>query len=457
MNTRSEIRYLSLCGMLGYGYAAEEFQRHLEDGWDFIGVDAGSTDPGPYYLGSGRGFVKEAQTRRDLEPALVAAVRLGIPLILGSAGGSGARPHVERTVALVRELARRNGLHARMAVLYSDLSRARVAAALRRGRVSPCGGAPELTPEQFAQTGRIVAQFGTEPIAEALKAGAQIVVAGRCCDTAIFAALPILRGFPAGLALHAAKIAECGALCAVPAGANDSLAVTLTHQDFRVEPLNPARTCTPDSVAAHSLYEQPRPDGFDEPEGRVDLRHAVFRQDGDRAVRVSGSVLIPPRTATLKLEGTRRVGFRSFTIAGTRDPGVIASLDAIQSQVAETVARTLAGVLDPALYTLRFLRYGLDAVPFGRIAPGPPPAEVGLLIEAVAPSQDAADLVVSLARSTALHQGFPGRKTSAGNLAFPFSPSDFRGGPVYEFSVYHLLQVGAPSAAGVPRTVYEEL
>ncbi|MCL2588600.1 MAG: 3-methylaspartate ammonia-lyase, partial [Oscillospiraceae bacterium] len=33
------------------------------------------------------------------------------------------------------------------------------------------------------------------------------------------------------------------------------------------------------------------------------------------------------------------------------------------------------------------------------------------------------------------------RRATAGNLAFPYSPSDFHAGAVYEFSVYHLLQV----------------
>jgi len=46
-----------------------------------------------------------------------------------------------------------------------------------------------------------------------------------------------------------------------------------------------------------------------------------------------------------------------------------------------------------------------------------------------------------LARSTALHQSFEERKATAGNLAFPFSPSDLQGGAVYEFLIYHLLQM----------------
>ena len=53
----------------------------------------------------------------------------------------------------------------------------------------------------------------------------------------------------------------------------------------------------------------------------------------------------------------------------------------------------------------------------------------------------AASYVLSLARSSYLHCPFDGRKATAGNLAFPFSPSDFEGGDVYDFSVYHLMKV----------------
>ena len=68
----------------------------------------------------------------------------------------------------------------------------------------------------------------------------------------------------------------------------------------------------------------------------------------------------------------------------------------------------------------------------------PLPKEVGLVIEAIAPTQEKADALIGLARSKALHQGFPDRKATAGNLAFPFSPSDFSGGAVYEFALYHI-------------------
>jgi hypothetical protein len=83
----------------------------------------------------------------------------------------------------------------------------------------------------------------------------------------------------------------------------------------------------------------------------------------------------------------------------------------------------------------------------GQLEPHPEPAhELGLVIEAVAPTQEIADTICSFARSTMLHYGYQGRKATAGNLAFPYSPSDVSAGAVYKFSVYHLLKVDDPKS-----------
>jgi len=46
----------------------------------------------------------------------------------------------------------------------------------------------------------------------------------------------------------------------------------------------------------------------------------------------------------------------------------------------------------------------------------------------------------------ALHVTYPGRQAIAGNLAFPFSPSDLRAGEAYEFTIHHLVAVDDPGA-----------
>jgi hypothetical protein len=243
------------------------------------------------------------------------------------------------------------------------------------------------------------------------------------------------------LALHCAKIAECGALCARPVGANDSLLCRLTEDHFVVEPANPGKKCTPDSVAGHSLYEQPNPNCFFEPEGKIDMEDSCFEQISDHAVKVSGTVLRPATQDTLKLEGAELKGYRAMTIAGISDPMVIKNINKLEEGVRSAVASNLNGIIDQADYTLIFRRYGLDAATFVPQKTSALPHEIGLLIEVIAPEQDLADNIISLARSTALHQAFEERKATAGNLAFPFSPSDLRGGSVYEFSLYHLMRV----------------
>lgn len=437
-----ELTFISICGLLGYGYPLESLDTALQFEPDFIGVDAGSTDPGPYYLGHGVGFVKPQQVRRDLEPALCAAVERGIPLIVGSAGGSGAAPHLRDFVVMVEDIARQRGLSFNLATISADVGPETVIEALEQGRIEPCGPVPELTAESIRSCTHIVGQMGTEPIIRALQAGAQVVVAGRCCDTAIFSALPIMRGYDPALALHAAKIAECGTICARPGGANDSLICAMRSDGFVVTPANPDKACYPDSVAAHSLYEQPDPHCFYEPEGMVDMRHCSFEPCGERGVSVTGTRLVPAERYTIKLEGAALRGYRSITVAGIRDPATIANLDTLEQGVQQAVADSLAALIQPDRYSLRFIRYGLDGV-MGPLEPplSRMPHEVGLVIEAVAPTQELADTVISLARSTALHQPFEMRKTTAGNLAFPFSPSDLSAGAVYEFAVYHLMAV----------------
>lgn len=228
MKLSKSINYISVCGMLGYGFSAENLDSAVKNGkWDFIGADAGSSDPGPYYLGSGIGFVKPAQTKRDLSYALGGAVNNKLPLIIGSAGGSGAKPHLESFLKILYEIAEEKSLHFKLAVIYADIDRTIVSEALKKNMVIPCDNVRRLTEENINQATNIVGQMGTGPFVTALKSGADVIIAGRSCDTAIFAAYPIRHGYDAGLALHAAKIAECGALCAVPAGANDSLGVHL--------------------------------------------------------------------------------------------------------------------------------------------------------------------------------------------------------------------------------------
>ncbi len=436
-----EIRIVSVNGMLGYGYELESLKAGIDSKPHLMGCDAGSTDPGPYYLGSGKSLVRTDQIYRDLKPALVGAVRNQIPFVIGSAGFAGAKPNVELTLDVVRRICREEGLHFRLGVIRSDVDKATVLRALEMDEIEPMPGAPSLTRELITESTHIVGQIGTEPYIAAFEKGAQVVIAGRSCDTAIYAAMPIWRGFDSGLALHMSKIMECGAQCAIPLAPNDCLLGTIRKDHFLVRPLAANRICTPESVAAHTMYEQGNPFLLYEPEGIVDIRGADFTQADRQSVRVSGSSFAPTPRLKIKLEGARRIGSRAFTIAGARDRHVIDNLDVIERAVGDAVQRNLNPEVIRAGYELHFRYYGKNGV-LGELEPSMvSPAEVGILIEAIAPTEELASYVLSLARSSYLHCPFPGRKATAGNLAFPFSPSDFCGGDVYDFSVYHLMNV----------------
>ena len=47
------MRYLALTGNLGAGFREASLAAAMERGVSFIGADAGSTDGGPHYLGTG--------------------------------------------------------------------------------------------------------------------------------------------------------------------------------------------------------------------------------------------------------------------------------------------------------------------------------------------------------------------------------------------------------------------
>ncbi len=210
---------------------------------------------------------------------------------------------------------------------------------------------------------------------------------------------------------------------------------------FVVEPPNPDKICTVASVAAHSLYERSDPYRLALPGGAVDLTHTRFEQHTPRAVRVGGTRWVSAPAYTLKLEGAARVGFRTLTLAGVRDPILISQLDAYLDNVRTRVAETYP----PKGYRLLFHVYGRDGV----MGPLEPVREIrshelGLVIEVIADDPDASAAILALARSVALHVTYPGRKAIAGNLAFPFSPSDLKAGDAYEFNVHHLVTVDDP-------------
>jgi hypothetical protein len=105
----------------------------------------GSIDIGPCYLGIGEMATAPASTKRDLKKVLLSALKHKIPLVIGSAGSAGAKPHLDKTPALMRKIARDNGLRFRMAVLRTDVNKNVLKVALKTNGVAPISAPTRLT------------------------------------------------------------------------------------------------------------------------------------------------------------------------------------------------------------------------------------------------------------------------------------------------------------------------
>ena len=376
---------------------------------------------------------------------ICAGVKENIPVVIGTAGGSGAKPHLEWCADIIREIAKEHDLHFKMAMIHADMDKEEMKKALTEGKISPLEPAPQLTVEDIDATTNIVGQMGIEPIMKALDSGVQVVLAGRAYDPTVFAAPAIRKGYDKGLAIHLGKILECASICAVPGSGSDCMFGYLGEDYFRVEPLSSVRKCTTLSVAAHTLYEKTNPYILPGPGGHLDLAETTFEQDSENTVKVKGTRYVTAPKYTIKLEGAKCIGYRTVSVAGTRDPIMISKIDDIVEGVR---ARVADNYRDKGYkYNLNFTIYGKNGV-MGDLEPvkDAHPHELGIVIEVVADTQEQADTICASARSTMLHYGYEGRRATAGNLAFPFSPSDFHAGRVYVFSMYHIIEVEDPTS-----------
>jgi hypothetical protein len=446
---RRPLRILGASGQLGYGIPNTAFEEGLTRKPDMIGCDMGSIDIGPSYLGSGRMATSVAGARRDLRKVLKAARALDIPLIIGSAGSAGAAPHLDQTLEIVREIAHTDGLSFKLASIAADIPREEVKRAIRARRIVPMDTMPDLTEHEVDAATNLVAQMGLEAFQRALETGADVVIAGRACDTGIFAALPVMLGCPMGIAIHMAKIVECASICCVPGG-RDAILATLDDESFSLESMNPERAATPSSVAAHSLYEQADPFVIHEPGGTVDLRHVEYVALDGRRTRVRGARFEPAGATRVKLEGAKLAGQRAILLCATADSRFIESQEHIFAGLQDLVRGLVCedGIQD---YKLLFRLYGVNGV-LDWTEPAPPPREAFILAECIAPTPERAEEVVRTTKQYLLHYGYEGRLSTAGNLAFPFTPPEVAIGSVFQFNVFHLMEAG-DLAALFPVTV----
>jgi len=427
-------------GAIGAPFPDESIAYAISHRVDAIALDGGSTDSGPYYLGTGTSKMPREVIKADLRRLMKARQELGVPLILASCGTCGTDGSVDWTRDMCLEIAEEESFSFKLALIYSEQDKEYLKMRLREGRIEALPNAPAISEEIISSCSHIVGVMGTEPIIDALENGADIVLGGRATDPAIIAAVPIMKGIPAGLAWHGAKIAECGSQCSLDHSAGGVI-LHFDEQGFEVETAVPDGVCTPYSVAAHMCYETADPFDLREPGGLVRTRKANYTAVDHRKVRVEGSTF-EELPLTIKLEGAGIAGYQTFIMAGMTDPRYIANIDTWQARLVGYIEDRVAEVLELTSgrdYTIDVRRFGLDGVAGSGLPAGSPlPREIEVMLTVTATTQEMATSILKLTNPFVLHMPLTDHEEMP-SFAFPFSPAHTDRGPVFKFMLHHVV------------------
>ncbi|MBB3176315.1 acyclic terpene utilization AtuA family protein [Variovorax sp. Sphag1AA] len=287
-----------------------------------------------------------------MKPVLAEIKRQGIKVV-SNAGGINPRG----CAAALAALADAAGVSLRIAVVEGDDVSAQMPAVRAEGTRDMFTG--EALPEKVLSAN---AYLGALPIAAALAAGADVVITGRCVDSAVTLG-PLMHEFgwrsddydllaSGSLAGH---IIECGCQATgglhtdwedIPDWAHIGYPIVECHTDGSFVVTKPEGTggkVIRAAVAEQLLYEIGDPASYMLPDVTCDFREVTIEQQGENRVHVSPARGRAP-SASYKVSATQLDGFRC---AGSM---VIVGIDAQRKAVrtAEAIIERTSGILAAA-------------------------------------------------------------------------------------------------------------
>lgn len=427
-------------GHLGFApLRTESFQLGVAAGPDCIAADSGSDDVGPVPLGSDTSTSPQAWQRHDLEQMLLAARKLGVPMVIGSAGDTGSNSRVDLYVRLIKEIAAEHKLAPfKIGYFYSEVDKERVRRALRAGQqVAGLDGYADLTEAELDASDRIVAVAGVHPYIKLLEAGADVVIGGRSSDAAVFAAPALHQGYDADRAFYLGKVLECASFCAEPYGGKETVMGEISAEDVRVTAMHPDQRCTIASVAGHAMYERSNPYEEFFAGGRLDMTECRYEQLSEKTTRITGSRFEPAAQVRVKLEGSGKVGERYMGLCGIRDPYTIANVDRVIAWARDKVRERFGD----SGYELHYKVYGRDGV-MGDLEPlrDQPGHELCVMVQGVAPTAEMAEELTLTGLRQMFYARLPDVKGTAGSVSFPLDEV-VRTSAAYRWTLNHTLPV----------------
>jgi hypothetical protein len=430
-------------GALGTGITKEDFDRGVALRPDIICCDAGSTDSGPYYLGTGSSKYAREAVKEDLRLMILAGKTYSIPVAVGTSGTCGVNASVDELEEICLEICREENIQVKIAKVYTEQGPEILKKKYMENKIHPLAAAPDITERVFDECTHIVALAGAEPFITALEAGVDIVLCGRATDTAIIAAMPLMKGCDIAASWHGAKIAECGALCTTNPN-KGGVFLIFDESSFTIEATSEDSRCSIYSVSAHMLYENADPYRLREPSGTLDTTNSIYTQVDEKRVRVTGTKFEHAEQYTMKLEGSGPIGFQTITLIGIQDKRIMKNPMTWIDSLRDYVSAQLKELHIPYdHYSFALKPYGWNAVTEGVVPEDYIPNEIGLLLVVNAKSQELATKVAKVFNPKLLH--FPViQNEQLPTYAFPFSPAEIERGQVYEFKLNHVVEVEHP-------------
>ena len=440
-------RILIPTGAIGLGFDSEAFQHGLSLKPNAICVDGGSTDSGPYYLGTGTSKYSRESTKSEWRKLMEGRAELNVPLIIGSAGTCGTDSTVDWMYDITIELAKELKQSLKVARIYSSQDSKYLTTELAKGKITPLEPKIEITNDSLNKCENIVALAGVEQIGEALKSDADIIIAGRTTDTAIISTLPILNNENIGASWHGAKIGECGAYCSSHPSSGVIL-IDFDEEGFTVKALAENAQCSPKSVSSHMLYENANPFILFEPGGHLDATKAQYIALNEEEVRVTGSKWISSDKYTVKLEGAKLSGYQSTVLTLLREQKYVENATKWTTQLTNFLNNEILNrmKLMPTDYNIEFRLIGNNATLGNIETKNLQPNEVGVLCIITANNQNLTNEIAKLINPFLLHYPLTDNEPVA-TFAFPFSPAEWDRGPLYEFVLNHVLELENPMDA----------
>ncbi|WP_108484819.1 acyclic terpene utilization AtuA family protein [Oceaniglobus ichthyenteri] len=427
-------------GHLGFApLKVESFHLGVAANPDYVAADSGSDDVGPVPLATDTSASPKNWQEHDLEEMLLAARKLGVPMIIGSAGDTGTNSRVDMYVEMIRAIAKRHGLAPfKLGYFYSEVDKDLIRKKIQSGdAIEGLDGRDPLDETELDASDHIVAMAGADPFLHLLEGGADVIIGGRSSDSAIFASAAIHNGYPKDKAYMLGKLLECASFCAEPYGGKETVMGTISPDGIDITAMHPDQRCTVASVAGHAMYERANPFHEYVAGGLLDMTNCHYEQRNEKTTRVTGPKFIPAKQMRVKLEGAGKVGERFVGIAGIRDPHTIAHVDQVMDWAKAEVLRKFG----ETGYELHYSVYGRDGI-LGAMEPkrDTPAHELCIVVQGVAPTSELAEELALTGTRQLFYARLPNVKGTAGGVSFPFDEV-MRASPACRWTINHTMAV----------------